>query len=301
MATQKWKLALYMLYVGYVSVVKGRVTGRGPNSKTVKLYHADSDDHMSCVRRKGNFTHMRNAKAEFSMRIRAGWSGPSLFTWGVDDIWCIVREQWRLKPDYRLVNAFAVRTYLKMMIIIIIIIIIIIRVFFCYHDYHNYIKYSIFEHITYPKIWIKLWLKDKLYRGWPNFSLGAALSRLTLFAQLWLNETAKTHLFLLFIVIYYNILLFFFNSPCITKRRLFKYTENFTTKKNENLQIKHSDIFLISAQKIDCGYSLEPPRRCGSNEYPQSMLLSRNKKKNVYLCKPQFCYKNVGFKGVKIL
>ena len=31
-------------------------------------------------------------------------------------------------------------------------------------------------------------------------------------------------------------------------------------------------IFLISAQNIDCGYSLEPPRRGGSNEYPQSML-----------------------------
>ena len=29
--------------------------------------------------------------------------------------------------------------------------------------------------------------------------------------------------------------------------------------------------FLISAQNIDCGYSLEPPRRGGSNEYPQSM------------------------------
>ena len=31
-------------------------------------------------------------------------------------------------------------------------------------------------------------------------------------------------------------------------------------------------IFLISAQNIDCGYSLEPPRRGGSNEYPQSMI-----------------------------
>ena len=31
-------------------------------------------------------------------------------------------------------------------------------------------------------------------------------------------------------------------------------------------------IFLISAQKIDCGYSLEPPRRGGSNEYPQSIF-----------------------------
>ena len=29
-------------------------------------------------------------------------------------------------------------------------------------------------------------------------------------------------------------------------------------------------IFLVSAQNIDCGYSLEPPRRGGSNEYPPS-------------------------------
>ena len=46
--------------------------------------------------------------------------------------------------------------------------------------------------------------------------------------------------------------------------------------------------FHISAQNIDCGYSLEPPRRGGSNEYPQSMFLSKNKKNNVYPCKPQF-------------
>ena len=31
-------------------------------------------------------------------------------------------------------------------------------------------------------------------------------------------------------------------------------------------------IFLISAQNIDCGYSLEAPRRGASNEYPQSMF-----------------------------
>ena len=45
--------------------------------------------------------------------------------------------------------------------------------------------------------------------------------------------------------------------------------------KKENFQIKNSDIFPISAQNIDYGYSLEPR---GSNEYPQSMFLSRNKK-----------------------
>ena len=48
-----------------------------------------------------------------------------------------------------------------------------------------------------------------------------------------------------------------------------------------NFQIKKSDIFHISAQIIDYRYSLEPPRRGGSNEYPQSMFLSRNKKNNV--------------------
>ena len=30
--------------------------------------------------------------------------------------------------------------------------------------------------------------------------------------------------------------------------------------KNENFQIKNSDIFHISAQNIDCWYSLEPPQ-----------------------------------------
>ena len=65
--------------------------------------------------------------------------------------------------------------------------------------------------------------------------------------------------------------------------------------------MKNSDIFHISAQNIDCGYSLEPPRRGGSNEYLHSMLLSSNKKYNVYPWKPQFYYIKVGFKGVKII
>ena len=54
------------------------------------------------------------------------------------------------------------------------------------------------------------------------------------------------------------------------------YIENFTTKKKKKkkrtLSDKKSDIFHISAQNIDCWYSLEPPRRGGSNEYPQSMF-----------------------------
>ena len=84
------------------------------------------------------------------------------------------------------------------------------------------------------------------------------------------------------------------------KTRLFKYTENFTAK-NWKFSDKSSDIFHISAQNVDCEYSLEPPRRSGSNEYPQSMFLSRNNKNNVKPCKPQFYYIKVGFKGVKII
>ena len=61
----------------------------------------------------------------------------------------------------------------------------------------------------------------------------------------------------------------------ITKTRLFKYTENFSTKKMTNFQIKYSDIFHISAKNIDCGYSLEPPRRGGSYEYPQSVFFEQ--------------------------
>ena len=74
-----------------------------------------------------------------------------------------------------------------------------------------------------------------------------------------------------------------------------------SSPKTENFPIKSSDIFHISAKNIDRGYSLEPLRRGGSNEYPQSMFLSRNKKNNVYPCKPHFFYIKVGLKGVKII
>ena len=65
--------------------------------------------------------------------------------------------------------------------------------------------------------------------------------------------------------------------------------------------MKNCDIFLTSAQNIDCGYSLEPPWQGSSNEYPQSNFLGRNKKNNVYPCKPQFYYIKEGFKGVRII
>ena len=71
--------------------------------------------------------------------------------------------------------------------------------------------------------------------------------------------------------------------------------------KNEKFQIlKNSDILHVSAQNIDCGYPLEPPRRGGSSEYSQSIFWAEIGK-NVYPCKSQFYYLKVGFKGVKII
>ena len=57
-----------------------------------------------------------------------------------------------------------------------------------------------------------------------------------------------------------------------------QYTQIFLALKIENFQLNIFDIFLIFAQNIDCGYTLEPPLRGGSNEYPQSMFWSKNKK-----------------------
>ena len=58
-----------------------------------------------------------------------------------------------------------------------------------------------------------------------------------------------------------------------------KYTENPDLGcKNQNFHWIFFYIFLIFAQNIVCGYALDPPRRGGSNEYPQYMFWSKNKK-----------------------
>ena len=66
------------------------------------------------------------------------------------------------------------------------------------------------------------------------------------------------------------------------------HTEIFKVVKNGNFHQKNFDIFLIFAQNIDCGYMLEPPRRGGSNEYPQSMFWSKNKKNRYTPVYPSF-------------
>ena len=70
----------------------------------------------------------------------------------------------------------------------------------------------------------------------------------------------------------------------------------FSHYKNLKFSDKYSDIFHISAQNIDCRYSLKPPHQGSSNKYPQSMFLNRNKKNNIYPCKPQFYYLKVGLR-----
>ena len=73
------------------------------------------------------------------------------------------------------------------------------------------------------------------------------------------------------------------------------------SQKTENFQIK-TLIFSYFCSKhrlwVLVTTASQPPRRGGSNEYPQSMCLSKNKKNNVYPCKPLFYYIKVGFKGV---
>ena len=54
-------------------------------------------------------------------------------------------------------------------------------------------------------------------------------------------------------------------------------------------------IFLILLENIDCGHSLEPPRRGGSIEYPQSFFLGRNIKKYLNFCLKIFNFSMINF------
>ena len=49
--------------------------------------------------------------------------------------------------------------------------------------------------------------------------------------------------------------------------------------------------FLIFDLNIDCGYMLEPPRRGSSNENPQSIFWSQNKKNGNTVQTPVLQYK----------
>ena len=57
------------------------------------------------------------------------------------------------------------------------------------------------------------------------------------------------------------------------RKHVYSNIKKISPPKIENFQIKNSDSLHISAQNIDCGYSLELPRQGSSNEYPQSMFV----------------------------
>ena len=84
-----------------------------------------------------------------------------------------------------------------------------------------------------------------------------------------------------------------------------QYTEIFKVVKNGNFHHKNFDIFLIFAQNIDCGYTLEPPRRGGSkNRLDEAVLTSTHnlcfgakiRKIAITLQTPVFLYKS-GVRG----
>ena len=49
-------------------------------------------------------------------------------------------------------------------------------------------------------------------------------------------------------------------GPRITKTCPCYILQFFTAVKKDNFQMKNCDVFLIFAQNIDCGYTLEPPQ-----------------------------------------
>ena len=128
----------------------------------------------------------------------------------------------------------------------------------------------------------------------------ACYTRGRILKQIIYNYVIKQHIFALsskLSAVTYNTL---------KSLRKHAYSNNFKIlqPKTGKFSDKNSDNFHIFAQNIDCGYSLEPPWRGSSNEYPQSMFFSKKKKKKkkekrkiMYTpVNPSFYYIKVGFK-----
>ena len=60
-----------------------------------------------------------------------------------------------------------------------------------------------------------------------------------------------------------------------------------------------NDILKTFVRNSDCRYTIEPPRRGGSYEYPQSIFKSKNKK-NMYTPVTEVCFIKVGCVGIHI-
>ena len=80
-----------------------------------------------------------------------------------------------------------------------------------------------------------------------------------------------------------------------------QYTAIFHGCKNGNFHMKKCEIFLNFAQNIDRWYTLERLAEAVLTSTHDICFKSKNKKKNVYPCKPQFYYIKVGCKEVFII
>ena len=76
-----------------------------------------------------------------------------------------------------------------------------------------------------------------------------------------------------------------------------QYTKIFSGAKIENAIGKILIFFYILAKNIQCGYTLEPPNRGGSNEYAQSMFWSKNRKNRYIPAYPSFSIQKWGLRG----
>ena len=98
----------------------------------------------------------------------------------------------------------------------------------------------------------------------------------------------------------YSVLLPHGNQCSITKTRLFKCIESFTTKKWKCLDENSDIFFLFLLKNIDCGYSLEPPRWGASNEY-HNLCFWAEIRKNIYTpVNPSFTIWKWGLRGSKL-
>ena len=105
------------------------------------------------------------------------------------------------------------------------------------------------------------------------------------------------YFFFTFVFIHLQVALY---RIIITKTSLFKYTEIFTTK-NWNFSDKNSDIFSYFCSKHRLWVLVRTASARRFYRVPTIYVFDRNKKNNVYPCKPQFYYIKVGFKGVNII
>ena len=88
-----------------------------------------------------------------------------------------------------------------------------------------------------------------------------------------------------------HILTFLDTSSCEVeslRKQAYSIILKILPPKNEKFQIKILIFFLVCAQNIDCGYSLEPPRRGGSNEYHNLCFRAEIKKIMFYPVNPSF-------------